>query len=293
MTQTVSCNICQNNEYTIIYRAGIAQKNQIVKCNSCGLMYVNPRQNKPDVEYIKDYDPNWFPQRELRQRIEKEAFQIRDYNDIKIFLNQYYPQKGTLIEIGSGFGYLLNSLKQDGWEVKGIEPLQIGCQYTKSEFNIEAIPQTLEDTHLEDNSVDIFVMLHVIEHLADPTATLKEIFRILKPNGLLILETPRYDTVMFKLLGKRERSISCEGHIYFFTTDTIKQITANVGFETVKIDYVGRSLTLERFIWNLGVISRSQKIREWLKAFSVRFYLNKVKLYLNFRDMQRVYLKKS
>ena len=66
-------------------------------------------------------------------------------------------------------------------------------------------------------------MLHVIEHVPDPVGTLREIWRILKPGGHLILETPRYDTAMFWLLGRRERSLSCDGHIFFFTNESLRR----------------------------------------------------------------------
>jgi 2-polyprenyl-3-methyl-5-hydroxy-6-metoxy-1,4-benzoquinol methylase len=135
-------------------------------------------------------------------------------------------------------------------------------------------------------------MLHVIEHVPDPFSTFKEVFRILKPNGLFVVETPRYDTLMFKLLGKRERSLSCDGHIYFFTTETLIKMASKAQFEVIKKEYVGRSLTLERLFWNAGIISKNKWFKQFIQKASLYLYLNKIRLYLNMRDMQRVYLKK-
>ena len=45
------------------------------------------------------------------------------------------------------------------------------------------------------------VFIHVIEHVPDPLETLRSIYRVLKPGGHLVIETPRYDSLMFKLLG--------------------------------------------------------------------------------------------
>lgn len=135
-------------------------------------------------------------------------------------------------------------------------------------------------------------MIHVIEHVSDPYSTLKEVYRILKPGGIFVMETPRYDTLMFKLLGKRERSLSCDGHIYFFTTSTLEKLATKAGFTVLKTDYVGRTLTLDRLFYNLGVISKSQVIKQILKDVAVKLHLNKISLYLNTRDMQHIYLKK-
>jgi 2-polyprenyl-3-methyl-5-hydroxy-6-metoxy-1,4-benzoquinol methylase len=135
-------------------------------------------------------------------------------------------------------------------------------------------------------------MNHVIEHLDAPLTTLREISRVLKPNGHLVIETPRYDTLMFRLLGRRERSISCLGHIYFFTTATLKRLYEAAGFRTIRLDYVGRSLTVDRLLWNIGVVSKSERVSRWLTYVSRKMGLNKVHLYFNLRDMQRVCVQK-
>jgi len=98
---------------------------------------------------------------------------------------------------------------------------------------------------------------------------------------------------MFKLLGKRERSLSCDGHIYFFTSTTLAEMARRNGFEVMRTTYVGRSLTLQRLLYNIGVISKSQRVRDSLERLSVRFRLNRVSLYLNMRDMERIYLRKT
>lgn len=254
-------------------------------------MYANPRAQEVDQDKFKTYDPNWTLQHS-EQRFDKESLQIRDYRKTREFLKKSFPGRGKLIELGSGFGYLLNSFKQDGWDVMGIEPLRGCCQFTESEFGIKTIPKTIEEASLDENSVDVVLMMHVIEHVPDPLGTFKEVHRILKPGGYFVLETPRYDTLMFMLLGKRERSLSCDGHIYFFTTDTFRKMAVHAGFQVDKIDYVGRSLTLERLIWNVGVISKNDSVKQALKWVSTKLRFNKIWLKLNLRDMQRMYLKK-
>ena len=288
----VPCNLCNKNDYSILFGPGVAQINQIVKCNHCGLMYANPRLRDADQDMVKDYDPAWVLQHS-EQRFDKESLQVRDYQKTREFLKKSFPDRGKLIEIGSGFGHLLNYFKPDGWDVMGVEPNRGGCQFSESEFGIKTIPKTIEEAALAENSVDVVLMMHVIEHVPDPLGTFKEVYRILKPGGYFVLETPRYDTLMFRLLGKRERSISCDGHIYFFTADTFKKMATNTGFQVQKNDYVGRSLTLERLVWNVGVISKSDPVKKALKWISTKLRFKNIWLKLNMRDMQRIYLRKS
>jgi SAM-dependent methyltransferase len=145
---------------------------------------------------------------------------------------------------------------------------------------------------LPDDCADVVVLLHVIEHVPDPIGTLKEIHRVLKPGGRLIAETPRYDTLMFKLFGRRERSLSCNGHIYFFTTDTLRKTYDKAGFVLEKLEYVGRSLTLDRLVYNIGVMIKIPAIAGTLHSLSRALRFNKVSFTINVRDMQRVYIRK-
>ena len=60
----------------------------------------------------------------------------------------------------------------------------------------------------------------------------------------------------------------------------------------MRLDYVGRSLTAERLLYNVGVISKSPKLKRTLDQLSDRLGLKTWKLHLNLRDMQRVCVQK-
>ena len=266
--------------------------NQIVRCNRCGLMYASPRAKEPDHVEIGKYDPMFNPLTPDNTRVIKERLQVNDYNRTRALLNRLYPQRGKLLEVGCGLGYLLDVFRNDGWEVLGVEPYFQACRYAREELGLKIINSILETADLPDESFDLVLLNHVIEHVDDPLRTFREVNRVLKHNGHFVIETPRYDTLMFKLLGRRERSISCSGHIYFFTTQTLKNLYEEAGFRKVELWFVGRSLTVDRLTYNLGVMSKSQAIMKTLGRMSSGLHLNKLHLYLNLRDMQRVCVQK-
>jgi SAM-dependent methyltransferase len=293
MSSSVPCALCGVDDTTVVFGPGVAQASQIVRCNRCGLMYSSPRANVPDHVFIATWDPNWDGVALNMPRYTKERIQVKDYAKTRAFLNQLYPKRGKLLEIGSSLGFLLADFKKDGWDVMGVEPDGFRCHYTKETHGIEAFYGILEDAGIADESFDVVLLNHVIEHMDNPLTTLREINRVLKPKGHFVVETPRYDSLTFRLLGRRERSVSCDGHIYFFTTDTLKKVYETAGFEFVKLAYTGRSLTVDRLMWNLGVMSKSAFAKSCLDRLSHVLKLDKVRLYLNMRDMQRVCVQKT
>jgi 2-polyprenyl-3-methyl-5-hydroxy-6-metoxy-1,4-benzoquinol methylase len=285
------CNLCHADDFTILFPASVAQVNQIVRCNRCGLMYANPRKEADHVE-IQSWpdDPNFDFEKEHPQRFEKERLQVRDFDRSRALLNRLHPSRGKIVEVGSSLGFLLAAMRQDGWSVLGVEPDRNASRYAIAKQRIETINSTLEAARLPDEFADAVVMLHVIEHVPDPVGTLREIRRILKPGGHLILETPRYDTLMFRLLGSRERSLSCDGHIFFFTTDTLRTAYTAAGLELERLEYTGRSLTLDRLAYNVGVISKSRAVQRAVSSLSRRTAMHRIRFTVNVRDIQRVCL---
>ena len=293
MSEPVPCNYCGVDDATVVFGPGVAQISPIVRCNRCGLMYASPRAKPPDHVEIAAYDPNYNPLHATNTRVIKEQLQVRDYDKTRALLNQLYPQRGKLVEVGSSLGYLLDTFRRDGWDVLGVEPFYQLCRFAHDELGLEVVNAILETAGLEDESVDVLLLNHVIEHVEDPLHTFQEVNRVLKPGGHFVIETPRYDTLAFKLLGRRERSVSCPGHIYFFTTQSLRNLYEAAGFSTVQVDYVGRSLTADRLCYNLGVISKSAKVKNSLNWISQHLSLRKLRFYLNFRDMQRVCVRKE
>jgi 2-polyprenyl-3-methyl-5-hydroxy-6-metoxy-1,4-benzoquinol methylase len=296
----VKCNLCGSDDFRVIFNEGKAQIHCIVKCNICGLMYANPQKdNTGNVEknhLILDSDKkdiktdSEFHQfnPEINPYLKKQYIQLKDYARIIDFVES--QDKGTLVEIGSYAGVFLNEAKKRGWNVIGVEPLELPALYSEKEFGIKTIRKYFEESDLQHESIDVVVACHVIEHVPDPSLFVNHAFKLLKSKGKLILETPTYDSYTFKVLKYRERSVKCNGHIYFFTKDTLMKLVEKNGFKVLKHEKVGRTLTMDRLFYNFGIITGK---KEFFKRLSKKLRLDKFTIRINMKDMQRIYCLKN
>jgi 2-polyprenyl-3-methyl-5-hydroxy-6-metoxy-1,4-benzoquinol methylase len=286
----VKCNLCGADDYSVRFPKGFAQLHRIVICNQCGLMYANPQELVDCRTFESEDYPKVCDEATGGQYFQKQHVQLPDNLRALRVLNELSPKRGRLLEIGSFCGIFLDRIRANGWDATGLEPERRVADYSRSKYGLNIVDGVLPQPGLASENFDAVMMLHVIEHMPDPSENLREIHRILKPGGVLVVETPRFDSLMFKMLGRRERSLgNCNGHIYFFTVPALRRMFEKSGFDVLKVELVGRTLTIDRFFFNLGVISRSNLVKRWLYSMSKTLHLDRHSIHVNVRDMQRIY----
>lgn len=117
----VACNLCGADDPVVVFEAGRAQSNRIVRCARCGLMYGSPRIVELDLDRVARFDPGYLDgmlARDYDPRMDKESFQVIDWDDAKAWLAQRFPSRGRLLEVGCGLGFLSCHFQRDGWRVE-------------------------------------------------------------------------------------------------------------------------------------------------------------------------------
>jgi SAM-dependent methyltransferase len=288
----VNCNLCGADDVEVVFPRGYAQLHQIVRCRRCGLMYANPQEHVDSEESTeRSSDEIYDPTLPCHQQYYlKQQVQLPDNVRALRVLNKLFPGRGRLLEIGTFAGIFLNRIRADGWEVTGLEPDRAVGSYARTAYGLNIVQGVLPNPLLKEGSFDVVVLQHVIEHMSDPAANLREIRRLLRPGGVFVVETPRFNSLLFKILGRRERSIqNCPGHIFFFTEKTLRGSLERNGFKVFQTQRVGRTLTLDRLTYNVGLVTRSPKAKWFLARLSEKLRFSKFHVYLNCRDMQRMF----
>jgi len=250
--ETVPCILCGSTLYTVVYPSittvdaplhmkysaaqGILCTDQVVTCNSCSLLFVNPRLSSETIidACAKGDDEVYVSQGTGRMETFKKGLRL---------VEKFSPQKGKLLDVGAAAGFFMNVAKNNGWEVSGVEPNTWLCEYGKKHFNIPILPTTLEHARYKKSFFDVVTIWDVIEHIPHPERTLHEIQRILKPGGIFILSTPNADSVFFKIFG-RKWWFFLSHHLFYFSPKTIKIFLRKEGFTVLSIQPHWQSLQI-------------------------------------------------
>ena len=133
-------------------------------------------------------------------------------------INLLQPNKGKILDIGSGTGEFLSVAKNDGWQTIGVEPSGKAKAIAINK-GISFVEQT---TELENNSFDVISMWHVLEHVPDLDKQIKELKRLLKPTGTLIIAVPNFKSFDAKHYGNFWAAYDVPIHFWHFSKTAIK-----------------------------------------------------------------------
>lgn len=191
------------------------------------------------VDHIKDMEQRYSNFREYESDVYHfDSSRIRKVLNI-IMSFKKEMKKGRLLEIGCLSGRMLSTLKSEGWNCYGIDIIDKPKNFDK---DIIFIKHNVEEIlPFENDFFDIVYAGEVIEHLYDTDNFIKEIARILKPEGYIIITTPNIASFINRFLllaGKLPRYVEYkkggDGHIHLYTLKIIESQLCDNGFRVEK-----------------------------------------------------------
>ena len=133
-----------------------------------------------------------------------------------------------LLEVGCGSGHNLERLQRLGWFSTGTEIDPVAIQACKQK-GLNVISEG-ESSSLPTNAFDVIIMSHVIEHLPNPSLRLKALYKLLKPNGTLIILTPNIQSIGHCLFRSLWRGLETPRHLHVFSSKSLSRIVTTSGF---------------------------------------------------------------
>ena len=203
-----------------------------------------------------------------------------------VFLvNEYLPKQASICECGAAPFILTKALNLQGYEVTGIDIAperfshleKLGLNIVKCNVDKEALP-------FEECQFEAVIFNELFEHLRENLIfTMQEVYRILRPGGLLFLSTPNLKNLVgvVNFLIK-SKSYSCAGnlfhewnkintighmgHVREYTAFEVSDFLSNLGFQTSKIIYRGRYESMNKKLQIMSIPFRViPNLKSWLK----------------------------
>lgn len=135
----------------------------------------------------------------------------------------------SLLDVGCGSGAFLLLAKRAGWSVYGCEPDPQATQVAR-EVGLTVRQGGIEAFKDMPISFDVITLGHVIEHVHNPKALLEEAHHLLKPGGMVWLETPNIRSFGHRHYGPNWRGLEPPRHLVIFTRRSLDQLLQETGF---------------------------------------------------------------
>lgn len=162
-----------------------------------------------------------------------------------------HPLAGkTTLDVGCGAGLLAEPLARLGAAVTGIDasPEVISVARDHAAAQGLTIDYRVGDVRHLEGSFDLITSMEVIEHVADPAEFLKDLAKLLAPNGLLILSTPNataWSRLLMITVGEGMGRIPRGTHDFdkFIAPDRMKALLAEAGLKCIDVEGIAWSVT--------------------------------------------------
>jgi len=297
------CNLCGSNDAVLLYRstlrrqpdrphnvealqctnAGYGIHGPVVKCQRCGLVYINPRPNSSDVlhDYEDVVDELYVEERDGRVLTFRQH--LRPLQRIA-----GRPDGKRLLDVGCHIGVFVDVAQQHGWDAWGVEPSHWAAEQAQA-AGLKVVNGTLATSGFPDASFDVITLWDVIEHVPNPKRELLQVHRLLKPRGVVVIHTIDIESPFARIMGHRWPWLM-EMHLYYFSPRTLRRMVEEIGFEVIHSSPQGRYLRLGYLISRLQGYSRP--LYRLLDAIVTRLNLRGIAVSINLGDLFTMYARK-
>lgn len=226
----VCCYNCSSTHYALY-----ATENgcNLVKCDGCGLLYVNPRPSEEEIEEGVQMGAHRGGQRLLESTGHYIAAKVAIYHKVltDIYGRELQSRKRTWLDVGCGHGELLVALREisrNNVVAKGVEPnrnkIAAACK--------KGLDVSYFDLASHDEHYDFISLLNVYSHLSNPADFLRLVAQRLRPNGELLLETG--DSANLPA-DEHPRPFLLPDHLSFASEQILLNMLKTAGFEIISV----------------------------------------------------------
>ena len=228
------CILCKHGKFALISKqVRDSKKHKIIRCLKCNHTQLWPIPTLNGS--IKRARRKMMPDNTRRAEL----------------VSKIITKRSRILEIGSGHGFFLDIMKKNGYDITGFEISKEKRKYSKKVTKVPVLDININEKIPTNKSFDIVVLFHTLEHIIDPVILLKNIKKLLKPKGKVLVEVPNCDDFHLGLNKFYKEFYWERAHIHYFNPKSLKTMINLGGFKSIKITGVQRYSIENFFHWRL------------------------------------------
>jgi 2-polyprenyl-3-methyl-5-hydroxy-6-metoxy-1,4-benzoquinol methylase len=210
-----------------------------LRCPACGFVYRTAAEEQTrDVYEGGEYQARDFA---TGYAVDDTIEERRRNARVRVEYVRRFKHGGALLDVGAAGGAFVLEAGAAGFTARGVEPSPEFARHARETLGVDVADGRLEDAELDPGSLDVITLWHVLEHIPDPVAALRECATALRRDGVLVLEVPNLDSAVFAMMGTAWTHLDPDVHVSQFTSSTLADALARADLrplvmETVAID---------------------------------------------------------
>jgi len=224
-----------------------------LRCPSCHTL-VAARMPGPEISTVRQDESGfygkeyWFRHQEqelgLSNIVQRSRTDLpeRCLHWLRTLLKYRLPPS-TVLELGSSHGAFVGLMTCAGYDATGLELSPWVVEFAQNAFDVPMLLGPIEQQSIQPGTLDVIALMDVLEHLPDPAATMRHCVELLKPDGILLVQTPRLPEgngdVYESLAAEKHPFLDLlreEGHLYLFSEQSLRQMFERLGCPHVELE---------------------------------------------------------
>lgn len=260
-----NCPICNHNEFTHFLTGKdytVSQKDfNIVTCSNCDFHFTNPIPVEDEIgEYYKS--ESYISHSSSKKGLINKIYQLVRKRTLKqkVKLIKNLSKGNNHLDIGAGTGHFIHQTSLAGFNSVGLEPDEDARKFAIENFKVNIQP--IENLYtIEEKSIDVITLWHVLEHVYHLKKDVLQISKVLKDDGVLIVAVPNMDSYDAKKYKEFWAAYDLPIHLYHFKPKDIENLFSQFNMELVNI------LPMKYDSYYVSMLSEKYKNGNIIKAF--------------------------
>lgn len=221
---------------------------RIVRCSRCDLVFVNPTFD--EAHYQQVYASQAYQDIVRDLGINSHDYRVERFGVERVNLMASHlrvdGRPPRYLDVGCSTGFVVEAAKTRGWDATGIDLNPSAIEFGKGRgLDLRAV--ALEETGFAAGAFDALSLFDVLEHLLDPSRTLRTCVDLLAPGGILFLYVPNFDSASRLLMGASAHFIWPTHHLNYYTPTTIRDVMRR--HELTPALIVTEGLDIQDYLW--------------------------------------------